>query len=188
MPGIWYGMGMEVPTKKKKNNNNNKINNKKHFANGHNKLIIETQHDKTTKWHVHPAGTPIRLGMGPVWSESLLSTLSVMKDLSFHLAHMSFCWYVMLRLLISGTRQFYLLYIVSEAINAIQLYYKAKLNLVNRIRMAVYCLADQCEENTAFQLSHYFMPKKPNRKWENKHQGFKTVQKVIQGNHTHTFR
>ena len=33
-------------------------------------LSYEPPHDKTKKWHVHPAKTQISLGLCPVWSES----------------------------------------------------------------------------------------------------------------------
>ena len=68
---------------------------------------------KPTKWSVHPAKTQISLGICPVWSESLLCTQWVVKDLSFLHAdskdwsdcvdaqadlslrwnHMPFCWF-----------------------------------------------------------------------------------------------
>ena len=60
---------------------------------------------KPTKWHMRPAKTQIRLGIRPVWSESLLNAQWVAKDpsflhadsedsdLSLRLAHMPFCWF-----------------------------------------------------------------------------------------------
>ena len=42
---------------------------------------------KRTKWHVRPAKTQISLGIRPVWSEPLLCTQWVAKDLSFLHAH-----------------------------------------------------------------------------------------------------
>ena len=69
---------------------------------------------KPTKWLVHPAKTLIRLGISPVWSESLLSALreargpelssgeqqglwsdwaDAQADLSLHWPQMSFCWF-----------------------------------------------------------------------------------------------
>ena len=46
------------------------------------KLILDLSHSmiKPTKWPLHPAKTPISLGIRPVWSESSLCTLWVAKD------------------------------------------------------------------------------------------------------------
>ena len=46
-------------------------------------FIYEPPHDKTNKWHVHPAKTQISLDIRPVWSESLLCTQWVAKNPSF---------------------------------------------------------------------------------------------------------
>ena len=42
---------------------------------------------KPTKWHVHPAKTPISLGICPVWSESSLSAWRKLGSLAIHWAH-----------------------------------------------------------------------------------------------------
>ena len=42
---------------------------------------------KPTKWHVGPAKTQISQGIGPVWSESLLSTWRKLGFLATHWAH-----------------------------------------------------------------------------------------------------
>ena len=43
----------------------------------------QSSRDRSRKWHVCPAKTPITLGIRPVWSESLLCTQWVAKDPSF---------------------------------------------------------------------------------------------------------
>ena len=55
---------------------------------------------KPTKWHVRPVKTQISLGIYPVWSESSMSAwrnsgslADAQADLSFHWAHMPFCWF-----------------------------------------------------------------------------------------------
>ena len=76
--------------------------------------LFEPPHDKTNKMNVRPAKTQIRLGIRPVWSESLLCAQWVAKDpsflqadsedsdqtgrmaqadLSLRWAHMPFCWF-----------------------------------------------------------------------------------------------
>ena len=47
-------------------------------------MIIEPPHDKTTKWHVHPAKTQISLGICLVWSESSLSAWRKLGSLATH--------------------------------------------------------------------------------------------------------
>ena len=42
---------------------------------------------KPTKWFVHPAKTPISLGIRPVWSEASLSTWRKLGSLATHSAH-----------------------------------------------------------------------------------------------------
>ena len=46
-------------------------------------LAYEPPHDKTNKMTVRPEKTQIRLGICPVWSESLLCAQWVAKDPSF---------------------------------------------------------------------------------------------------------
>ena len=74
---------------------------------------MSRQVTKPTKWQVHPAKTQIRLGICPVWSESLLGAqwgakdpsfiqadskdwsdwADAQADLSLRWAHMPFCWF-----------------------------------------------------------------------------------------------
>ena len=76
-------------------------------------LKYEPAHDKTNKWHMHPAKTQISLGIRPVWSVFavrmqkawvLSYPLSAQQitwsdwadaqaDLSLRWAHMPFCWF-----------------------------------------------------------------------------------------------
>ena len=44
----------------------------------------EPQHDKTNNMSVRPAKTQISLGIRPVWSESLLSSLRKLGSLATH--------------------------------------------------------------------------------------------------------
>ena len=46
-----------------------------------------SQRTKPTKWHVRPAKTHIRLGIRPVWSESLLSAWRKLESLTTNWAH-----------------------------------------------------------------------------------------------------
>ena len=87
-------------------------------------LRLFEPHDKTNKMSVHPAKTQVSLGISPVWSESLLSTVRMKKPciLSYPLstqrrlwsdwvgaqADLSLCWAQSFLLVLSCGRSFIL--------------------------------------------------------------------------------